>query len=353
MGAGGAEDALRFAGMTCKDPARAVSRWRALTGGKAIGCFPPCVPEEMLHAAGMLPVTVRGDEYGGSHVRWSVLDGWVFSPVPPLPYDSAIFPAEEDSGRPRFHIRFSPRRMKVPSMEETLDQVEMFREWGGDISGRPVSDGALSKSISAYNENRKLLSGLEERVASSPGAFSALEYFRLIRSAAALPREAHTVLLRAALSRSPTPGRRVRARLFLGGGTVPLPVVKAIDGARGALVGDDLEEGHRYNEAVADESGDPALALSRRLRAQLLGLEEGEASRATRLLDRIGASGADRLLYVGTGASARAEDAEKLSSEAGRRGIPFLYLETDMAAGFSRLDEERIASFITHGGQGE
>jgi hypothetical protein len=242
--------------------------------------------------------------------------------------------------------------MKVPSMEETLDQVEMLREWGGDVSGRPVSDGALSKSISAYNENRRLLSGLEERAASDPGAYSALEFIRLVRSAGALPREAHTVLLRAALSRGPAPVRRARARLFLGGGTAPLRLMKAIDAARGVLVGDDLEEGHRYNEAVADESGDPALALSRRLRARLLGLEEGEDSQAVRLLDRVEASGADRLLYVGTAASAGSGDAAIISSEAGRRGVPFLYHESDAATGFSRLDEERIAAFITQGGQG-
>ncbi len=352
MGAGGAEDALRFAGRTCGDPAGAASRWKALTGGKAVGCIPPLVPEEILHAAGILPVTVRGDEYGGSSGPWSVLDGWVFSPAPCMPADPRYLPPDPYSDKPRFRIVFFPRRMKVPSMEETLDQVEMLREWAGDVTGKTVSDGALSKSISAYNENRTLLSGLEERLSSFPGAFSAREVFRLVRSAAALPREAHTLLLRSALSRKSTPERRVAAKVFLGGATIPLNVMEAIDGASGAVVGDDLEEGHRYNEQKADESGDPSLAFSRRLRARLLALEEAEAKLAARLLDRVLATGADRFIYMETGASEAAGYAGIIASESCRRGIPFLRLSTDLAAEFTNAWEEGIASFIRNGGQG-
>jgi len=352
VGAGKAGDALRFAERTCADPAGAASRWKALTGGKAVGCFPPLVPEEILHAAGILPVTVRGDEYGGSFGPWSVLDGWVFSPVPCLPQYPEYIQADPASGKPQFHILFTPRRMKVPSMEETLDQVEMLREWACDVSGRTVSDGALSKSISSYNENRMLLSGLEERLASCPGSFSAREVFRLIRSAAVLPREAHSMLLRSALSRKPTPGRRVAARIFLGGATAPLQVMEAIDGACGSLVGDDLEEGHRYNEQKADESVDPALAFSRRLRARLLGLEEAETRRAARLLDRVRATGADRFLYLKSGVSESAEYAEALAAESGRLGIPIFCLAADLAGGISNSWEEGIASFIRNGGQG-
>ena len=347
MGAGGADDALRFAQRTSSDPARAASRWKALTGRKAVGCLPLYIPEEILHAAGMLPVTVWGDEYGDSPAPWDVLDGWVFPPVPGLPSEPARFLNEAASGRPQGSLRFSPRRMKVPSTEETLDQVESLREWAGEFSGRPVSDGALSKSISAFNENRKLFSVLAGRMAESPGAYSALEVFWLYRSAMSLHREAHTELLRTALSRDLAPGMRFRARLFLGGRLALRPVMEAIDSAGGALVGDDLEAGHRTHDALVEEKGDPALALSRRLRARLLGLAEAEVepSWAVRLLTRVEASGADRFLYLGTSADFP-ENAGKLAPEADRRGIPFLCLELDSSSRFSEREKERIATFI-------
>jgi len=233
-------------------------------------------------------------------------------------------------------------------MEETLDQIEMFREWAGEISGRPASDGALEKSISAFNENRMLFSALEGRLAASPGAYSALEVFWLLRSAMPLPRETHTDLLRAALSRDPAPRRRIRAKLFLGGRMAPRPVMEAIDGAGGALVGDDLDAGHRTHDALVDEKGDPALALSRRLRAQLLWLAEAavEPSWAVRALTRVEASGADRFLYLGTSADLP-ENVGKLASEASKKGIPFLCLEMGLSSRFSEHQKEQIATFIT------
>ena len=37
-----------------------VARWKERTRGKAVGCFPVYVPEEILHAGGILPVGVQG-----------------------------------------------------------------------------------------------------------------------------------------------------------------------------------------------------------------------------------------------------------------------------------------------------
>ena len=350
MSPGGAEDALRFAGRTSSDPAGAVSRWKALTGGKAAGCLPLFIPEEVLHASGMLPVTVCGDEYEGAAVpcSWEILDGWVLPPVSGLPPESVTFLPEAFSGLPQVSLGFPSRGMKVPSGEEALDRVEMLREWAGEISGTPVSDAALGKSISLYNESRKLFSALEMRLASSPGAYSAVEAFQLLRSAMALHREAHAGLLRAALSRGPGNVRPSKARVFLGGMTPLRPVMEAIDSAGAILAGEALDAGHRTHEAIVDERGDPALALARCLRSRMLGLAEEEVapSWASNLLDRVEASGADRFLHLGTGADAHLNKIGKLAEEAGKRGIPFLCLEMDRSPGWTSLRQVRVASFL-------
>jgi benzoyl-CoA reductase subunit C len=354
VSSGGAEDALRFAGRTSLDPARAVSRWKALTGRKAAGCLPLFIPEEILHAAGMLPVTVFGDEYRDlpASGRWDVLDGWVLPPAPVLSSEFAKSLPESASGRPQVSLRFTPGRMKAPSTEETLDRVELLREWAGDTAGRPATDGALERSISVFNENRRLVLGLQNRLAAIPGAFSAVEVFLLFRSAMALPREAHTELLRAALSRDPGNGRRSPVRVFLAGVTASRALMEAIDDAGAVLVGEAMAAGNRTHEALVDDRGDPALALARRLRAQLLELAEAgaEPSFAARMLDRVQASGANRFFYVGTDA-AIPDAAGRLAAEAGRRGIPFLFLECDLAAPTPERQKERIASFLATGGK--
>jgi benzoyl-CoA reductase/2-hydroxyglutaryl-CoA dehydratase subunit BcrC/BadD/HgdB len=300
----------------------------------------------------MLPVTVRGDEYGDFPGPWDVLDGWVFPPVTGLPPEREKFLDETVRSHPRISLRLSSARTKVPSIEETLDGIERFREWAGEISGRPVSDGSLSKSIAAFNEHRVLLSSLEERLSKFPGGYAALEVLWLVRSAMVLPREAHSLLLRSALSRDPAPGRAIRARLFLGGGMASRTVMEAIDAAGGTLVGQDLVEGCRIRAAMVDEEGDPALALARRLRALVSGAAESSTGRrgAAMLLERAEEAGADRFLYLGSGAIGPEEEERSLAEEAGRRGIPFLYLETDLSPRASEGQKERIASFIAAGG---
>jgi hypothetical protein len=302
----------------------------------------------------MLPVTVFGDEYRDlpASGRWDVLDGWVLPPAPVLSSEFAKSLPESASGRPQVSLRFTPGRMKAPSTEETLDRVELLREWAGDTAGRPATDGALERSISVFNENRRLVLGLQNRLAAIPGAFSAVEVFLLFRSAMALPREAHTELLRAALSRDPGNGRRSPVRVFLAGVTASRALMEAIDDAGAVLVGEAMAAGNRTHEALVDDRGDPALALARRLRAQLLELAEAgaEPSFAARMLDRVQASGANRFFYVGTDA-AIPDAAGRLAAEAGRRGIPFLFLECDLAAPTPERQKERIASFLATGGK--
>lgn len=352
MGASGADRALRFAGRTSSDPARAVSRWKSFSEGKAAGCLPLFIPEEILHAAGMLPVTVCGDEYEkGSPPRpWEVLDGWVLPPVPCLPPETVDHLLAAAFALPRISLYLSDRSMKVPSTEDALDQVEQLREWAGDISGRPATEGALQKSISIFNENRRLSAVLEGRLASDPGAYSAREVCWLSRAAMVLPPEAHTELLRAALSRGPISGRRPRFRVFLGGVTADLPAMEVIDGAGAVLVGEAVASGLRKLDAMAEEEGDPALALARRLRRQLLGLAEAavDPSWAGRLLDRVEESGADRFLYLGGGADS-AGHSGKLAPEAGSRGIPFLFADRDPASEYSDRRKEKIARFLASG----
>lgn len=333
------------------DPARAVSRWRSLSEGKAAGCLPLFIPEEILHAAGMLPVTVFGDEYNAGSPRFrEVLDGWVLPPVSGLPLETVDHLLAAAFELPRISLHLSDRSMKVPSTEDALDRVEQLREWAGDISGRLATEGALEKSIAIFNENRRLAALLEGRLASDPGAYSAREICWLFRSAMALPREAHTELLHAALSRGASSGGRPRLKVFLGGVAAVKPAMEAIDGAGAVLVGATLAAGLRTLEAAVEKGGDPALALARRLRSQLLGLAEAavDPSWAGRMLDRVEESGANRFLYLG-GVVDSEEHSGKLAEEARKRGIPFLFVEGDPAPGLSDRRKDQVAKFLASG----
>jgi benzoyl-CoA reductase/2-hydroxyglutaryl-CoA dehydratase subunit BcrC/BadD/HgdB len=263
----GVEWAFRFASEICRNPAATVSRWKTLSGRKAAGCIPIYTPEEVLHAAGMLPVTIWGNEFPASlrnapppflcsvatgvvsairTGKWKEIDAWIFPSTCDTIQNSfeVLFPAEDDG--PRFPFVFPASAEPPGAAEYMLDRLEAFREWAGEISGREVSEGALERAVRVYNENRRIFARLEERMTESPGSFSGTEFLTLARAGMTLPKEGHTEILRAALSRPGSPPRNVRAKMFVTGMMATPTVMEAMDAAGAAIVGNDLALGHRY-----------------------------------------------------------------------------------------------------------
>ncbi len=363
-----AEEALRYALDVCRTPARAVSRWKAASGRKAVGCLPLHLPEEVLHAAGMLPVTVWGNEFPQTAAAgedssvcsvaagavaslrsgaWSCLDGWAVPSTCEV-LRSAFEAAVPAPGGcpPRFSLVFPPSADAPRAAEDLLDRMEAFREWAGALSGRPVSEGALDRSVRAYNENRGVFALLEERMVESPGWASGREYQGLAHAGMVLPAEAHTAILRAALSRAGAAVERPRAKVFVGGLSAGA-VVDALDAAGAALVGNDLALGHRfYCCGSADEGGDPCVSLVRRhLRREPSGGLHG-GSAPDRLLERFASCGADRMLLVRTGrCGTDSEDARRTAAEFRNRGIPFLTVDAAGPAD-GRSMAARVEAFV-------
>lgn len=369
----GVEWVFRFASEVCRNPAAAVSRWKMMSGRKAAGCIPIYVPGEVLHAAGLLPVTIWGNEFapssrpgvppfvcsvaGGvvSAIRsgkWGEIDAWVF-PSTCDTFQNAfevLFPPEVV--RPRFPFVF-PASSEIPGAAEyMLDRVEAFREWAGEVSGREVSEGALEKAIRVYNENLQTYGLLEQRMKDFPGSFSGMEYFTLSRAGMVLPRDVHTKILRAALSRSREDIRKKRAKVFITGMMPTEPVVEALDASGAAIVGNDLALGHRYYSGPADETGDMLLSLARRhLRRDHCSTLHGFARpRTGELFRRFDESGADRLLLLRMRqCEPESGDIPDMADMFRDRGIPFLSLDIDLQADEKASAKMRIEAFVEMG----
>ena len=370
----GTEWAFRFASEVCRNPGAAVSRWKSASGRKAAGCIPIYVPEEVLHAAGMLPVTVWGNEFSSTSRagipaylcsvaagavsairsgRWGEIDAWVF-PSTCDTFQNAfevLFPPNDDRSRFPFVFPLSP---DLPgSTEYLLDRMEAFREWAGQVSGREVSEGALERSVRAYNENRRMFARFEDRMAEAPGTISGSEFLTIARAGMAIPKESHTEILRAALSRPGEKPATVRTKVFLIGIMGTGPVMEALDAAGAALVGNDLALGHRYYAGMADESGDLSLSLVRRhlRRDPCSTLHASGRVRIEHLFQRIASSGAERLLVLRVRqCEPESGDLIDIAAESRERGIPFLCLDIDHHAGEGASAKTRIEAFVETGG---
>ena len=370
----GVEWAFRFASEVCRDPVAAVSRWRSLSGRKAAGCIPIHVPEEVLHAAGMLPVTIWGNEFApvspagvppsscsvASGVisailsgKWEKIDAWVFPSACDTLRNScdALFPPHDE--RPRFPFVFPPSADAPGAPEEMLDRVEAFREWAGEVSGREVSEGALDSSVRVYNENRRAFSLFEERMAESPGFFSGREFLTFARAGMVLPKETHTKMLREAVARSNAIPSGTRAKVFLAGILATLPVMEALDEAGAAIVGNDLALGNRYYSGSPRESGDMPLSLVRRhLRREPCSPLHGIGrTRIEHLFDRFDNSGADRILLLRVRqCEHESGEISDLTDESRKRGIPLLCLDIDLHGEGSTSVNMRIHGFVEQPG---
>jgi hypothetical protein len=182
----GSSDAVRFAERVVTEPGNAVARWRAFTGRKAVGCFPPNPVPEILHAAGFLNVPCHSPWIPPGLSR--EIDAWVLYPDGPAP-----MPLERK--KPGFG--FPP----IPPSEiaEALDLLEEFAEWAGTLSGHPVREGDLAKSLQAFRERRDMLFLLHARYGAEAGFLSPGEMQNLSRAGDYLPPESHSLLLARAL----------------------------------------------------------------------------------------------------------------------------------------------------------
>ncbi len=257
-----------------------VRRWRE-AGGKVVGHFQVYFPEEIIHAAGLLPFKVRGapveptraDSHFGSYLcsilktslelalsDYVRLEMFVTHPICdaarnlaaiwgrnfPYPCQILYLPQNPNSAHAAAYLRNEYDRLKR--------SVEA-------IAGTTVSEDDLRRSIAVFNENRALLRELYAVKRERPWTVSADEAYVLMAVGGVLPREEHSALLRHTLpllaERDRKPKDQIRV-VFEGGfcEQPPLDLIRAI-GRSCYVVDDDLLIGLRWLVDDVPAQGDP------------------------------------------------------------------------------------------------
>lgn len=268
-----------------------VKRWREEhPGGHAVGHFQVYFPEELAHAAGMLPVTIMGagsrleakqaDSHIGSFIcsicrtslelgfsgRAGFLDAFYTTPICDVARNLAGIWGRNFEGMTA-EILYLPQnasaRHAIPYLRDEYARVlaELER-----IRGKPVEEAELHNSIRVYNENRRLLRELYRFKRETPWLLSTTEAYLLAKAGTLMPREEHNEMLRAAIAEIPhRAGRRQdRVRVVFEGGFCeqpPLDMLQLIEEAC-YIVDDDLLIGMRWIVDDVAETGDPLHALA-------------------------------------------------------------------------------------------
>ncbi|HSG82413.1 MAG TPA: 2-hydroxyacyl-CoA dehydratase, partial [Gemmatimonadota bacterium] len=262
-----------------------VKRWRD-GGGKVIGHFQVYFPEEIVHAAGLLPFKVRGapveplqaDSRFGSYLcsilktslelalsRRVELEMFVTHPICDAarnlaavwgrnfsyPCQILYLPQNANSGHAAEYLRHEYDRLKR--------QVEA-------IAGRTIGDDDLRASLAVFNENRALMRRLYAIKRDAPWKVSADEAYVLVAIGGLVPREEHNELLAAVLPliEARDAKKQDRIRIVFEGGFCeqpPLDLIRAI-GRSCYVVDDDLLIGLRWILEDVPAEGDPLLNLA-------------------------------------------------------------------------------------------
>ncbi len=262
-----------------------VRRWRD-SGGKVLGHFQVYFPEELAHAAGFLPVKVRGaqvdrdtaDSRFGSYLcsilRSSLevaltgrldLDMFVTHPIcdgarnlaciwernRPESAQILYLPQNPNSAFSGIYLSEEYRRM--------LDEIER-------VAGHTVSDEELRYSIGVFNHNRALLHKLYAIKRETPWLLPIHEAYVLMAVGGLIPREEHNVLLERVLPLIRARGSKAqdKMRVVFEGGFCeqpPLDLLRSIAHFC-YVVDDDLLIGLRWILEDVDLAAPPLEALA-------------------------------------------------------------------------------------------
>ncbi len=262
-----------------------VSRWRQ-AGGKVLGHFQVYFPEEIAHAAGMLPFKVRGapiesmraDSRFGSYLcsilKTSLelvlsdhiqLDMFVTHPIcdaarnlaavwgrnTEYPCQILYLPQNANSGYAAQYLRNEYGRLKR--------EIEA-------VTGRTIGDEDLRNSLRIFNRNRSLLRDLYDLKRETPWLLSGYEAYLLTAVGGMIPREEHNEMLGASLRmiQDRDAKRQDRIRVVFEGGFCeqpPLDMLRALSQST-YLVDDDLLIGLRWIQQDVPVESDPLYNLA-------------------------------------------------------------------------------------------
>jgi benzoyl-CoA reductase subunit C len=251
-----------------------------------VGHFQVYFPEEIAHAAGLLPVKMRGapidrrqaDSRFGSYLCSVIRSSLELALTGRLELDLFVSHPICDAARNLAAIwgRNFPYPAQILYLPQNANSAfsatylcDEYARLQGEIeaiTGRAITAPDLVLSIEVFNENRRLLRELYAIKRETPWLLSVEEAYVLVSMGGLIPREEHNALLRALIPqiKARTAKKQDKIRVVFEGGFCeqpPLDLLRVISQSC-YVVDDDLLIGLRWilDDVAAD--GDPLLNLA-------------------------------------------------------------------------------------------
>ncbi|MBF8304679.1 MAG: benzoyl-CoA reductase, bzd-type, subunit [Dehalococcoidia bacterium] len=256
-------------------------QWKQRTGSKVLGYLCTYTAEELVYAAGILPVRIMGNRepqdvtepyiYGmycpycrdclaqGLLGRYDYLGGITDTHTCShirQTYDSwqKFVPVEFN------HYVYMPSEVKSPKARDMFFvEMQQFKKALEDWTGKPISNAKLDRAIKVYNTNRKLLHQIYELRKQNPAPVSGEEIVYMVLASFFMDKAEHNKLLRQALTeiKQRPVSKKGKIRLITIGSENDDPaLIELIESYNAQVVIDEQCTGTRYfwNEVIPQEN---------------------------------------------------------------------------------------------------
>ena len=270
------------------NPRKAMDDYKKETGKVAVGIMPVYCPEEIVHAAGYLPIGMWGAQKKQISKARTYLPPFACSIMQSVMelqlegvYDdleAVIFSVPCDTlkcmsqkwNRPVPAIVFThPQNRKIAKDAANVfarEEFNIVKEKLEDILDVHISNKAIKNSIAVYNENRAACREFSDVAAEYAAVVTPSDRHAVIKARWFMEKSRHTALVKeliAALKAEPAPEFKGKKIIVTGIQVEPYDVLDIFQENGFAIVADDLaQETRNFRQDVPDDD-DALMALAR------------------------------------------------------------------------------------------
>ena len=270
------------------NPRKAMDDYKKETGKGAVGIMPVYCPEEIVHAAGYLPIGMWGAQKKQISKARTYLPPFACSIMQSVMelqlegvYDdleAVIFSVPCDTlkcmsqkwNRPVPAIVFThPQNRKIAKDAANVfarEEFNIVKEKLEDILDVHISNKAIKNSIAVYNENRAACREFSDVAAEYAAVVTPSDRHAVIKARWFMEKSRHTALVKeliAALKAEPAPEFKGKKIIVTGIQVEPYDVLDIFQENGFAIVADDLaQETRNFRQDVPDDD-DALMALTR------------------------------------------------------------------------------------------
>ncbi|NFV13571.1 phenyllactyl-CoA dehydratase subunit FldC [Clostridium sp. FAM 1755] len=340
-----------------QNPKKTIVKHMEETGQKAIGCMPLYVPEELVSAAGMIPVGVWGTDTEISEAKtyfpaficsilqttleaalngeYDILSGMMIGN-----YCDSLKCMGQNFKLAVKDIEFIPvtipQNRKMDAGKEFLkSQYKMVIQQLEKISGNKITDEALDKAIEIHDEHRKIMNEFTMLASQYPSEITPIKRNYVMKSAYIMDKKQHTEKVKELISEikmlAPDQfnGKRVITTGIIADSE---DLLKILEENNIAIVGDDIAHESRQYRTLTPDANTPMDRLAEQFaNKECSTLYDPEKKRGKYIVDMAKERKADGIIFVMTKFCDPEEyDYPQMKKDFEEAGIPHVLIETDM-----------------------